>query len=194
MSRQAKTPQEKKKDSYTKDFKNISEYPQAFQKSWPRKKRIVSRSHRRVVAAKVKQIILDPTQPDIEVRAKPAKKLEKWGVMTLKDWVDGRFEGRAYRVAWNYFKTPYNATEHKEAFTKLLDEIVRTKGTERYGQELAKRFSQMLYTATELKLIGLKSARDETARKWFSEYFRDAPEAEKRLRAWLKRVFLRWPI
>jgi hypothetical protein len=189
MTRQ-KTPQEKKTESYLNDYKNISEYPEAFQKTWPRKKRRTNRRTRRLDAEKIRFLAKNPDESDIDVRTPVPRMLFKWTPVRLGAWVADRQEMRARRTAWNYFKQKYVTERHKEGFQAFLDEVVKSDPKLGYNQQLAKQFQLVMAYDPKLGKANYHWFQSQQIHEWLKGFFRDVPEAKRRLLRWIEKAAL----
>jgi hypothetical protein len=107
-----KSPQEKKALAYERDhYVSAGESRHAFRKKWPKKKAMMNQIHRHRADQAIHQLEklgdLDSIDSSpIEVTAEqlrkvdPRKKLRKWGVMSLKKYVERNQEARVTRPEW----------------------------------------------------------------------------------------------
>jgi len=84
VSSPVRDPQEKKRLSYERDYRNVSEYPHAFRRKWPRNKARANRAFRR---AEKQFIELDDDTRLADLRREV---LLKWEPIVLREWVERR--------------------------------------------------------------------------------------------------------
>jgi len=104
------SPQEKKRLAYERDhYVSGGESRHAFRRNWPKKKAMLNQKHRHRAAQALHKLeklgdfksIEDST---IEItanqlrKAHPREKLQKWGVMSLQEFVTGNQEARENRA------------------------------------------------------------------------------------------------
>jgi hypothetical protein len=178
-----RTPAEKKQLEYTKDHVNSAEYPHAFRKSWPRKKAKASRAYRHKIVQLSSKLVtrqeedfLDEESPEIVRR----REVKKWSVAPMGMIVQGRLEDRIRRTAWNFFREPYDSTRHRERFAKFLASQI--DGTTENSRRLALLFQAAL---SGPQGYNSRSGSWGHRRDWLQDFFRDEPDWERRLRAWI---------
>jgi hypothetical protein len=186
-----KSPQEKKALSYRKDYKSVAEYPHAFRQYWPLKEARANRKYRR----QVRQIVSGVARPEAvedrdDLPLRPVRRdfVRKWRVVSLAEWAQQVHKARVSRTCWNYFKNPYQSGRDRERFMAFLDTL--TEGGTAYSRELAFFFNQLLEPPeipVQADFIGPPSGFPFSPgpRAWLRAFFRDEPEWEFRLRAWI---------
>jgi hypothetical protein len=179
-----RTPQEKKALSYEKDYIVEAEYPHLFRRSWPRKKRGVNRRERRKAQQQLTHLNLQHDEEDLaEVPAKPVRhrKIYRWGPIRLKEAVQYRLEGRARRVGWNFFKQPYSSQKHRVPFIAFLRTLLADTKSE-HAREVARTLSLVFVPPVDRRAWAWGGPQKWA---WLQAFFRDEPEWEPRLRAWI---------
>ena len=103
------TPQEKKKRAYEKDhYVSAGESRHAFRKNWPKKKAMLNQKQRHKDAQALHEVqrlhdldSIENSQNEITAnqlrRGNPSEKLQKWGVMSLREFVTRNQEARKSR-------------------------------------------------------------------------------------------------
>jgi len=189
------SPPEKKDRAYREDHVVTSEYPHAFRRQWPRKKARSHRAYRR----RVNQLLgrLPETHNDEDDRREDSTAesvrrtiARKDGVITLREYVIRTHERRVRTTAWNFFKTPYDASTHRPRFAAFLSEI--TKGDTPYLREVATFFGDML-DGVAVGYSGRPLPPSPRHVDWVKAFLRDEPDWEPRLRAWILRVRVDMP-
>lgn len=115
MGRKAKSPPEKKQDSYKRDRYVVLDAPHAFRKNWPKKKARAEQAYRHAT----KRILgTAANAPEIGETAESALKslkreeVDKFGRMRLREWLDNREHHRIRRAirhrfgSLEYVRTP----------------------------------------------------------------------------------------
>jgi hypothetical protein len=187
-----KSPQQKKALAYKRDRRITAEYPHAFRRYWPLKKARANRKYRRQVA-----LVLDDVKEQVKlgddeqfhVQSMPVhrNKVQKWEPdYTLRQWVDSRLERRIERIAWNFFKQPYESALHRERFVNFISAV--TQGRSISSRKLAVHFGELLQPP---EVEGYLEQWPMNNRKkriclWLQAFFRDEPEWEGHLRNWVK--------
>ena len=186
------SPQEKKRLRYAKDFFNVAEYPHAFRVGWPRKKARMNRKFRRGVHELLREAryVSEETMNEADdyqpitrkyiEKSIPRERPRKWGVITLREKVDGTLEDRVHHIGWNYFKEPYDSNKHRRRFSNYLTTIV--EGRTDYSAKIA----QFLW-----EILSPSDPRSESSfsytRRWLRSFFSDEPEWEERLLTWIRK-------
>jgi hypothetical protein len=107
---------------------------------------------------------------------------------TLKEWVDSRLEYRVQSAGSDkYFSRPYSSESHRKGFGKYLRTIL--SGRSAKSAELARFYEEVLNPS--------KPHEGETRyagwRNWLQAFFRDEPELEGKLIAWIREIELLYP-
>ncbi|HEV2324092.1 MAG TPA: hypothetical protein VGS10_09075 [Terracidiphilus sp.] len=129
MTRERKSPQQKKASEYTRDHFTCGESAHGFRKTWPRKKALLNREYRRKSDELLSQTKPGITADDAEViagevtvahlkKSVSRKRLHKWGPLTVGEGVKLKLEKRAEKVGWK-------ARSHK----KYEDIVAQALGT-----------------------------------------------------------------
>jgi hypothetical protein len=178
-------PTEKKTLAYREDHRYPAEYPHAFRTTFPRKKARANRKYRR----QVRQILDDSRdliRDGSESSSPPVRReyVRKWAVVPLGAWVTDRRDWRLRRVAWNYFKSPYDPVAPREPFAAFLTQVMATDTPATLV--LARYFHELLYPTT----VPQHAPDFNVSRKrtWLAAYIRDNPAWEQRLRTWFERA------
>jgi hypothetical protein len=181
------TPPEKKALAYKKDHIIGAEYPQAFRRKWPRKRALASRRERR----RVRQLLHDVTAPhqsaqraDFPLRPIRRQIVRKWhgSAIPLGIWVRQRTELRASRTAWNFFKQPYHANQHRDRFSAFL--AMLTAAVSPQTAAIAQVFDQVL-SAPQRAVWRNNILHIDRRYTWLTAFFADESAWEARLRTWI---------
>jgi hypothetical protein len=90
------SPQEKKRKAYDCDHRSPGKYDKQFRKSWPRKKRLVNRSDRRIAKSALGGS-LDPEVAELKTDKASPKTLKKWNLASVRDTVVRKLANRTSR-------------------------------------------------------------------------------------------------
>ncbi len=170
--RRRRSPPEKKKLAYERDFPTYAEYPHAFRASWPKREAIAQRSFRR----RVKRALT--AEDEGAVDAVRRKRVLKWRPLSLGARVHEKLGHRAQRTGRKFFSRAYRGAVHREAFTRFLEALM----AERSGiaRDHARMFAQYVDAAEGSRFAG----RGE----WLARYFDDVPGVRARFVRWLEEV------
>jgi hypothetical protein len=182
-----KTPSEKKALAYKKDYVLTVEYPNAFRAHWPRKKAAAARKERRHVRQRLTEIAspqASDERPDFPLKPVRRDQVQKWpsSVTALGSIIPQRHYWRVARIAWNFFKQPYQRALHQERFSIFLSEI--TRGKTAYSSRVARLFAELLDPPALHVHAEFAAAGDRRA-EWLQAFFRDEPAWEQQLRNWI---------
>lgn len=178
-------PAEKKARAYRQDHRYPAEYPHAFRTAFPRKKARANRKYRRQVRQ-----FLDDTHDAIrdgaEASSPPVRReyVRKWAAVPLDEWVRERQERRVRRVAWNYFKNPYDPATHREPFLAFLAQAM---ASDTQATLAIARYFHELVDLTDSPPSD-PDANVSRKRTWLAAFLADNPEWDERLRAWMQRT------
>jgi len=183
-------PEDKKARSYRKDYRIADEDPQQFRRAWPRKKALRNQTYRRRLHRSLRRA-LDTAHELSDVAPAPVRRvLSKWtrqgGAVPLGEWVRWKRATRLHRIAWNFFKEPYDSPCHRLPFARFLASL--TEGRSAYAAELAAIFRGVLAGQGPMDQSGDFSRYHrfgDDAPAWLHQFFRDEPAWEPRLRAWI---------
>jgi hypothetical protein len=165
-----RSPPEKKQLAYERDHPTYAEYPHALRRTWPKKKAIAQRSFRRRVKLAL------ATGHDRALADVRRDGMRKWSPPSLDECVRDKLHGRAYRIAYNFFKRPYVSEIHREPFTRFLEALME----ERRGK------ARDHACAMALNLHGgSRWSRWASRREWLERFFADEPEMCDLLTSWI---------
>ncbi|MBE9552299.1 MAG: hypothetical protein IMF05_02435 [Proteobacteria bacterium] len=179
MSKRRRTPQEKKRLRYERDFDPNSEYPHGFRKTWPRKKAKKQRAHRHAVKQDLEALLNGEVLDKVEDRVGGRRKfaLRKWGVRSLGERVRNSLQKRRDTIGWNFFSRRYSPPRHREKFIAFLESLMKGDSAE---TELRKDVVRgWLQPRQGLYHFGHRL-------RWLDAFFTNAPEWKTKLLDWLK--------
>ncbi len=187
--RRKKTPQEKKALAYKKDHVIATQARYGFARAWARKKARANQKERsqvRQMLARLRPLQTDEQREDFPLRPVRRDRVRKWkgSAVPLGQWIGNRQRVRAYRVAWNFFKSPYESQSHQERFAAFLQTLVLDSQSTQ-ARETARHFAHLL--APGSSAIRDDSWNTEQKRAWLRAFLQDTPDWEKRLWDWIYR-------
>jgi hypothetical protein len=109
MGRKAKSPPEKKQDSYKRDRYVVLDAPHAFRKNWPKKKARAEQAYRQTTKRILGTVAKAPEIAEIAENALKSlkrKDLVKSGRMRLREWLDSHEYNRISRAIRHRFGSP----------------------------------------------------------------------------------------
>ena len=166
------TPAEKKRLAYAKDHVELSgESRHGFRRKWPKKKAIAHRLERRTAEAEVRASVVHDTEESLLLNAKRGKgRPRKWGVVSLGEYVSNRHDHRVARAGDRVRRRNPRLGYHVRA----LLAVAPSSSAEVRRAAVALR-SFLRATPSRRKVVN------------HSLYcvFRDAPQLERRVQAWL---------
>ncbi|MBN1429591.1 MAG: hypothetical protein JXB07_14570 [Anaerolineae bacterium] len=119
---------------------------------------------------------------DVSLRPVRRKKISKWGVVALGVWIQEQKRTRIDRIAWNFFKTPYDSKTHRERFARFLQTL--TEGHSEHSRALACLFDDILAPPRPRPPYG--RVRVDRRKAWLQAFFQDEPVWKDRLLAWIE--------
>lgn len=187
-----KNPLEKKQVSLIKDRYVPAEYPHAFRRQWPRKKKIATRQMRHTLNQLTHQAIAGGDLEAGEARFDKGffnrrQKLSKPEIPNLVEYIERRLAFRFVRHAWNYFKKPYNPVTHREGFKRVIETLINGKTPVSAKQATWVRYWLMAEQVETTRILHPKyfSWRSGRAR-WLAAFFADEPAYRKLLQDWVE--------
>jgi len=188
--RRRPNPAAEKARSYRKDYRIADEYPQQFRRAWPQKKALRNQTYRRQLQHNLRRAVATADDP-LDVAPAPVRRiLSTWtrqgGAVPLGEWVRWKRATRLHRIAWNFFKDPYDGPRHRLPFTRFLASL--TEGRSAYAGELAAIFAGILAGQDPMDQPGDFSrfyVIGGDAPTWLLQFYRDEPAWEPRLRGWI---------
>lgn len=178
MTKRRRSPQEKKRLRYRRDFDPDVEYPHSFRKSWPRKKARVTRAHRRTVKQDLEALLggasLDAVSASVAAHRKFA--LGKGGARSLRERVEHSLKRRCSTIGWNFFRRGYSSRRDRENFIAFLESLMEGRTTE----------ATLRKDVVRAWLKGPDDSYNAANRgRWLEAFFKDVPEWERKLLDWL---------
>lgn len=188
-----KTPQEKKDLTYKKERRTGSLH--GYVKSYPKTKTRINKTHRREANAVLKGARIESLDSAVEVtdlQAITRERLQhstertpgtqfKAYPHTLKDWVSTCLESRVWNAGDRYFGEAYDPEKHRKKFRTYLQSIL--SGRSAKSAEIA-RFYKAVLNPANLEV----EKYHERRRAWLQAFFRDEPEYERKLTAWINEI------
>jgi len=183
-------PREAKELDYARHRRGAAEYPHAWRRQLPRKKAGAQRAFRRSTAEALRAARgrvqtgraerAAENLDDVRRRA-----VESWPSPTLAEHVARVLDNRVERVAWNYFKSPYDSERHRQPFARFLATV--TSGRPGHPRALAQRFARILATPPAATSGPLHSWPPDPAHnhRWLLAFFADEPDWQQRLHQWI---------
>jgi len=117
-------------------------------------------------------------------------KSHRWhGAVPLGEWVERKHSTRIHRVAWNFFKQPYWSDRDRERFAAFLAAL--TEGRRGQARDLARIFAGVLRGEAPMEQEGSFNRYHRVgsdAPRWLQMFFRDEPQWEVRLQAWITAI------
>jgi hypothetical protein len=165
--RRGRDPAAEKAQSYRKDSRIADEYPQLFRRAWPQKKALRNQTYRRQLQRSLTHALATADDPADVAPAPVRRVLSKWtrtgGAIPLGEWVRWKRATRLHRIAWNFFKEPYDGQCHRLPFVRFLGQAPMDQPGD---------FSRFYVIGGD-------------APTWLRRFFRDEPAWEPRLRGWI---------
>ena len=181
-----KTPREKKDLEYIKDHVTFAESVHGARKTWPRKEARVTRAYRRLVRQRIGsfQARHEDDFPDEEnpmsVRRQRVRKL---GVLPFGEVLRRRKEKRLEGTMHNFLSGSYYPIYGREHFAAFLSSQVGGR------TEKSRMLAQYLQELMDIPQKYVRTVEQywwwEKKREWLLAFFRDEPEWEERVRAWI---------
>lgn len=172
MSRQKKTPQQKKQLELKKDHFTLAEYPHAFRKSWPKKKAHLNRQYRRksdailsvakmeMSAGETEAVVGDVTAVQLESSVL-AKRSNKWAPVSLGERIEIKLQKRQKTIGRRVGSKRKSDLFVRSAMTTLLelegDELVH----------LVNRIAQVIHGGDPIEWSRLYQSKDHIDRAIF---------------------------
>ncbi|HXS95593.1 MAG TPA: hypothetical protein VN736_13400 [Candidatus Limnocylindrales bacterium] len=132
----AKTPQQKKQDSYAHDRADGAEYPHAERKNRPRFKARTKRQLRRAA----KQMLASQPEDVLQLQERPKRKWHKTGVALSEHLIDTQ-KKRIELEAHNIFRKGYGPATHAR-FRRVVESWM--KGESEHSSALADLYRKLL--------------------------------------------------
>lgn len=185
-----KTPQEKKDLAYKKERRTGSSH--GYVKSYPRTKARIARSYRHEANITLRSLPIESLESAEELAdeqaitrerlqhsiARPPGADFKAHRHSLKEWVESRLEGRVQIAGERYFSEKYDPLVHRKRFKRYVQALLA-------GRSLRSAGVAYFYKAV-LDPQDLETQRyHEKKREWLRSFFRDEPEYERKLNAWI---------
>jgi len=187
---QRRDPREAKEIDYARHRRSAAEYPHSWRRQLPRKKAHAQRAFRRSEAKTLRAARGTVRGSQAEQTAADLDDLQRetvvpWTVPTLREHVNRVLDNRVERLAWNYFKSPYNSARHRQSFARFLAAL--TAGRQGHSRDYAQRFESILATppAPTSGLLGSWPPDPARIHRWLLEFFADEPEWDQHLRDWI---------
>jgi hypothetical protein len=189
------TPQEKKRLAYERDHVVQSEYTHLARKGRPKWKAMGSRSARRRADGLVKGLgnrPADAVLEEAETEGLTAEHIRSvrspiryWrhGVLTLREHVADRARKRLWSAAFDFFGKRYDPAEHRTRFANYLASLVAGSGEG--SRAMAAFLANVLNPEPRHDTMDWRRRRRGD---WLRAFFRDEPQWEPRLRAWMDRM------
>ncbi|HSE22047.1 MAG TPA: hypothetical protein VLB68_10325 [Pyrinomonadaceae bacterium] len=188
-----KTPQEKKALKYRKERRTGSLH--GYVKSYPKTKARISRAYRHEANVTLRRVGIESLKNADELADEQAITRErlqqsiqrepgahfKAHPHMLKEWVKGRLDARVQLAGDRYFAEAYNPPVHRNRFKRYLQALMS-------GHSLRSARVAEFYKAI-LDPQDLETQKYHTRRReWLRLFFRDEPEYQLRLNAWIKEM------
>ncbi len=111
-----------------------------------------------------------------------------WTNPTLGEHVQQALEKRVQRVAWNFFKHPYDTDRHRQPFARFLAAL--TAGRRGHSGEMARRFGLILDAPMRADPGPVRVWPPSLSQnhQWLSAFFADEPDWKPKLRSWIAEV------
>lgn len=190
MSKQFRSPQEKKDLAYKKDHRVKAKRSAAAEKDSPTQKVYTNRSYRHKVEQILHSIetgVADEDLQNLPADALPVRRpqVKKANPVPLRNAVKISLSNRVRYRLRSFCRTPYNSEQHKESFTNFLNFEIKNRTA--YARELAFYLEKMLSPRGRYNPRTPYSLPD-LYYNWLQAYFKDVPEMEDRLRDWIKDI------
>lgn len=188
-----KNPQQNKDLNYKKERRTGSSH--GYVKSYPKTKARINKASRHEANAVLRDagiVSLENALEVTDVKAITRERLQhsiesapgadfKAHPHTLKDWVTTRLEGRVQFAGARYFGETYSSKTHRKKFGKHLQTIL--SGRSAKAAEAARFYDEVLNSSS------MEAERYHARRKvWLKTFFKDEPEFELRLKAWIREM------
>jgi hypothetical protein len=173
----AKTPQQKKQESYARDRVEGARYPHGARKSRPRVKARAQRHLRR----KSRQQLASEPEEVLQLEAKPRRTWQKTGIPLPKHLIATR-KTRIERAAHNIFKKGYGPTTHAR-FRRVVESWIQ--GGSAQSAALADLYDAMFHPE-ERGIQPFFGPEWAYQRDYFlRQFFRREPELKRRFDRWI---------
>lgn len=188
-----KTPQEKKDSKYKKEGRTGSSH--GYVKSYPKTKARINKAFRHEANTILKGARIESLESAVEAADAQAITRERLQHSidrvpgadfkayrhTLKEWVTNHLEVRVQSAGEKYFAEAYKPEKHRRRFGRYLETIL--SGRSAKSAEVANFYDAVLNpSSVEAETYHAKR------RAWLRAFFKDEPEHERKLRAWIREI------
>ena len=191
MGRKAKSPPEKKQDSYKRDRYVVLDAPHAFRKNWPKKKARAEQAYRqatkRILGTAVKA-------PEIGEMAESAlkslrrKDVVKTGRMRLREWLESHEHHRIRRAIRHRFGFGYVSTLAGRSKASAFLRAVMYGGGARESLLFAQAFREVWLPPPEGNCDAIVSGSRHDVwryRDGLERVFEEYPQLQQEFEQWL---------
>lgn len=193
-----RTPQEKKALRYKKERRTGSLH--GYVKSYPDTKARINRAYRHEANATLRNVNIDSFQSAVEltdeqaitrerlqhsINSEPGDHFKAYS-HSLKEWVKDRVDRRIQRAGDRYFAAAYNSTVHRKRFKRYLQTLL--SGRSAASARVANYYKELIAPSNP------EAQRYHAKRRaWLRSFFRDEPECERTLKAWIAEMEHQYP-
>jgi hypothetical protein len=185
-----RTPQEKKALRYKKERRTGSLH--GYVKSYPDTKARINRAYRHEANATLRSVSIESLESAVELTDEQAITRErlqhsiksapgadfKAYPYSLKEWVKDRVDGRIQLAGDRYFAAAYNSAVHRKRFKRYLYTLLSGRSS---GSARVANYYKELLDPPNSEVQRYHARR----RAWLRSFFRDEPDCERKLRAWI---------
>lgn len=180
--RRFKTPQEKKRESYTLDRRSTDEYPHSSRRNRPRKKARGQRKYRRqseqLLRTAKNRLDPDDARPELPNFLREGT-WRKSGDISLAEKVNRGLDRRVWRIGWNCFKRGYSPAG-RGRFKQIA--IALIQGNSENSAKIAQHFNAII-----------NGDGDGFLRYWLNRFFDDEPSIAAEFKQWIRQMLNKNP-
>jgi hypothetical protein len=120
----------------------------------------------------------------LSVAAIVRKPISSPASVPLGDWVESRLAKRIRFTAWNFFKEPYDHSQHRTRFVAFLASLVEGRSDTASG--MARRLGALLSPPTWPVSTDVCDHESDRDRAWLAAFFLEEPEWEAKVAGWTR--------
>jgi hypothetical protein len=171
----------RKELDYDRHRRSAAEFPHAWRRQLPRKKARARRAFRRGIAEALRAARDRAEFAEADLDTVQRRAVVPWPNPTLREHVTRVLNNRVERVAWNYFKNPYDSERHRVPFARFLAALTAGR-----SPALAQRFRRILSTPPARSVGPGRVWPPDPAQQhgWLLAFFADEPQWRQRLHDW----------
>ena len=193
-----RTPQEKKALRYKKERRTGSLH--GYVKSYPDTKARINRAYRHEAHATLRSVSIESLESAVELTEEQAITRErlqhsiksapgadfKAYPHSLEEWVKDRVDRRIQLAGDRYFAHAYNSAVHRKRFKRYLQTLLSGRSL---GSARVANYYKELLDPSNPEVQRYHARR----RAWLRSFFRDEPDFELKLKAWIMKMEHQYP-